>query len=242
MWSSPPRLTWKWKRVWAPACVVSSGSATMPESGIPAAWAAAAGTSSASAITATVMALRIRSPDAHPLPHVRKSIARDLAGLQLALLEGRLQPRLVPAQLRIALAHRGQVLDHRLGDGLLEVAVAGVLELRLHRLRRLPVGGGEDVDQVGDAGLAGPAANLAPGVGDRRAELLADRVRLVEHEEGARLPGSGRGHLPLGLLQVHDPGPDLGCAHRGLDQGLAIALVEAAGDLPHQLDVLALVL
>ena len=36
--------------------------------------------------------------------------------------------------------------------------------------------------------------------------------------------------------------PDGGHAQLGLDQRLAEALVEAAGDLPHQLDVLALVL
>ena len=52
---------------------------------------------------------------------------------------------------------------------------------------------------------------------------------------------AGRRHLPLRLLQVHDPGADLGDAVLGHDQGLAEALVEAAGDLPHQLDVLALV-
>ena len=45
----------------------------------------------------------------------------------------------------------------------------------------------------------------------------------------------------LGLLQVHDPRADLGDAVLGHDQGLAEALVEAAGDLAHQLDVLALV-
>ena len=45
----------------------------------------------------------------------------------------------------------------------------------------------------------------------------------------------------LGLLQVHDPGADLGDPVLGHDQGLAEALVEAAGDVAHQLDVLALV-
>ena len=35
--------------------------------------------------------------------------------------------------------------------------------------------------------------------------------------------------------------PTSGIAELGHDQGLAEALVEAAGDLPHQLDVLALV-
>ncbi len=55
------------------------------------------------------------------------------------------------------------------------------------------------------------------------------------------LGAAGGRHLPLGLLQVHDPRPDLGDEHLWHDQGLAEALVEATGDLAHQLDVLALV-
>ncbi len=90
-------------------------------------------------------------------------------------------------------------------------------------------------------GLSARAAHLAAGVGDGAAELLADRLRLFEHEHGAGLGAAGGRHLPLGLLQVHDPRPDLGDAHLRHDQGLAEALVEAAGDLAHQLDVLALV-
>ena len=38
----------------------------------------------------------------------------------------------------------------------------------------------QDVDQVGDAGLVVAAPHLAAGVGDRRPELLADQVGLVE--------------------------------------------------------------
>ena len=65
--------------------------------------------------------------------------------------------RLVGSQLGVALAHRGQQLDDGLGDGLLEVAVAGALELDLDRLRADPAGDGEDVDQVGDSRLVGAA-------------------------------------------------------------------------------------
>ena len=85
------------------------------------------------------------------------------------------------------------------------------------------------------------ADDLATGVGDGAAELLADRVGLVEDEDGAGLGAARRRHLPLRLLQVHDPGADLGDDQLGHHQRLAEALVEAARDLPHQLDVLALV-
>ena len=65
------------------------------------------------------------------------SVSRgDRARALGAVREDRLERRLVGAQLAVALAHRRQVVDHRGGDGRLEVAVAGVRELRLDRLRR----------------------------------------------------------------------------------------------------------
>ena len=55
-----------------------------------------------------------------------------------------LQRRLVGAQLGVALLHRRQHLDHPLGDRLLEVAVAGALELALDLGRVDAAGDGED--------------------------------------------------------------------------------------------------
>ena len=48
--------------------------------------------------------------------------------------QDRLESRLVRAQLGVALAHRRQVIDHRIGDRGLEVAVARALELALDLL------------------------------------------------------------------------------------------------------------
>ena len=45
----------------------------------------------------------------------------------------------------------------------------------------------------------------------------------------------------LRVLEVHDPRPDLGVAALGNLEDLAVARVEALGDVAHQLDVLALV-
>ena len=64
----------------------------------------------------------------------------------------------------------------------------------------LTVPDGEDVDQVGDPGLVGRAHDLAAGVGDGGAELLADRLGHVEDEDGALLGAAGGRHLPLRLL------------------------------------------
>ena len=152
-----------------------------------------------------------------------------------------LQGRLVGAQLLVALADGRQQPDHPVGHRLLEVAVAGPLELALDRVVANAAHRGEDVDQVRHPRLVGRADDLAAGVGDGAAELLADRLLLVEHENRPRRGTARRRHLPFRLLQIHDPRPDLGDAQLRHHQRLAEALVEAAGDLAHQLDVLALV-
>ena len=59
----------------------------------------------------------------------------DRAGLLGALGEDPLERRLVGAQLVVALAHRRQILDHRVGDRLLERAVAGAVERLFDLLR-----------------------------------------------------------------------------------------------------------
>ena len=98
-----------------------------------------------------------RRPHAHQRAHVGEGLAGDRVGPAGALGQDRLEAGLVTAQLGVALADRRQVLDHRLADGGLEVAVAGAAELRFHRRRLLSVDGGEDFDQVGHARLLGTA-------------------------------------------------------------------------------------
>ena len=92
-------------------------------------------------------------------------------------------------------------------------------------------------------GLAGSRADLRAGVRHRAPELLLDRPGLVEDVERALLRGARRRHLPGRLLEVHDPRADLGDAPLGdHEQPLAEAGVDAARDVAHELEVLALVL
>ena len=64
-------------------------------------------------------------------------------------------------------------------------------------------------------------------------------ARPAEHRS-LRRAASGR-HLPLGLLQIHDPRADLREDALGDRERLAVALVEALGDVPRELEMLALV-
>ena len=90
-------------------------------------------------------------------------------------------------------------------------------------------------------GLSGRADDLAPGVRHRALELAPDRVGLVEDVDGALVGRRRRRHAVLRDLQVHDARAHRGDAVLGHDEHLAEAGVEAARDLPHELDVLALV-
>ena len=94
-----------------------------------------------------------RRADAHALAHLGERRRGDRPRLLGAGGERRLERRLVGAQLGVALADRRQQLDHALGDRVLEVAVAGALELALDLGRVDAARDGEDVDQVGDPGL-----------------------------------------------------------------------------------------
>ena len=53
-------------------------------------------------------------------------------------------------------------------------------------------------------------------------------------------PAGGR-HLLVGLLEIHDLGADLGIDAAREREGVAVAGVEALGDVARELDVLALV-
>ena len=91
-------------------------------------------------------------------------------------------------------------------------------------------------------GLSSAAADLRARVGDRGLELLADDVGLVEELHGPLRRAAGRGHLPLRLLEIHDPPADRRRDHLRHDERLPVALVEPLGDVAGELDVLALVL
>ncbi len=157
-------------------------------------------------------------------------IARDLAR--------------VGRELVVPLAHRPEELDHRLGDRGLERAVLPARELGFGLPRRsTPVADRVERQQVRDAGLLRRVeADFGAGVRHRGLHLLGDRLGVVEHADRP-LGRVGRlRHLRLGPLQVLDARADR--RDRGLrdDEGVAEAVVEAAGDVAGELEVLGLVL
>ena len=90
-------------------------------------------------------------------------------------------------------------------------------------------------------GFSSRAPHLAARVGHGGAELLADRVRLVEQLDGALRRAARRRHLVRRLLQVHDPRADLRVDAFGEPERLAEARVEALGDVAGELEMLPLV-
>ena len=100
----------------------------------------------------------------------------------------------------------------------------------------------EELDEVGQAGLVlGVVAHLAVCVGDGLADLLDDVVRTVREVDRAEGRAHRLRHLALRVLQVHDPGGDLGHDGLGDDEGLAVAAVEPDRHVAGELQVLALV-
>ena len=99
------------------------------------------------------------------------------------------QPRelsFVGAQRAVALLQRREQLDDRLADVLLELAVALAVVARLDLGDRRAGRHRHDLDQVRDARLLlRVVLDLAPGVGDRRLELLPDHVRRVDQPHDA---------------------------------------------------------
>src|SRR3984957_13185944 len=83
-----------------------------------------------------------------------------------------LQRVLVGAQPLVELAYRRQELDHGDRDGALQLSVPGLGELGFDERGGRRAHGGEDFDQVRDAGLIALATYLAAGVGDGALELL----------------------------------------------------------------------
>src|SRR5215217_2393610 len=184
----------------------------------------------------------LRSDKPHSLVHRGQGRRRLLARLLRPRGEQPAQLVRICAQLDVALTDRLQQRDHGLADVLLEPAVAVPVVASLDRVDRLAGRHVHDLDQVRDTGLPLRVVDdVAPGVGDRRAELLRDRLGRVEDPDRPLGRPAGRGHLPVRLLQVHDPRPDLGVDALGQHEGLAEARVEPLGDVARQLQVLALV-
>src|SRR6478609_7923568 len=103
-----------------------------------------------------------RRPGAHRTANVRQGSGGNRPRLLRPGGQGGLDRRLVGAQLLVELADGRQVLHHRLGYGALEVAVSLAAELALELLGGDAPDRREDLDQVGDPGLVGAAADLRP--------------------------------------------------------------------------------
>src|SRR5919108_3378638 len=182
-----------------------------------------------------------RRPHAHRRAHLRNRRGGDRTRALGSLAQRLLERRLVGPQRQVALANWRQPLDDRLAHGFLERAVALARELALDLIRRDLTRHGHHLDQVRDPLLAGAPDDVRAGVGLGALNLPADRVGLVVDVDQACVAAVARGHLGRGVLEVHNPGPDLRNDGPRLDEHVRIARVEAPRDLTRQLDVLALV-
>jgi YD repeat-containing protein len=165
------------------------------------------------------------------------------AGALAAGGEGALELLRIGHQLADPGADRSDGGDQALGQRLLDRAVAAAHERPGRLLHRDSVQRGEDGQQVPEAGLIVADPDLAEGIGDGAADLAGDDRVLVGEEDDA-LDGivAGLGHFPGRLLEIHHPPADLRNDRLGHLHRLAVAAVEALGDVAGQLDMLDLVL
>src|SRR6185437_7059731 len=84
--------------------------------------------------------------DPHRLANVDHRLGGDGARLLSPGGKNPLELTFVSPELLVALPNRGQILDHGVGHGLLEGAVAGAVERRLDLLRTRAPHRGQDVD------------------------------------------------------------------------------------------------
>ena len=175
-------------------------------------------------------------------PYLGQGLGRDRPGLLRAGGERGLERLLVRPELLVALPDRGEELDHRIGDRGLEVAVAGAVELALDLLLADPLGDGEDLDQVGDALLALPRFTSEP---ESVTALLIFFATVFGSSRTSTVPASTPpvvDILVVGSCRSMIRAPTSGIRCSGSTRIGTEALVEAPGDLAHELDVLALVL
>ena len=116
---------------------------------------------------------------------------------------------LVGAQLLVALLDRRDQRDDRIRHVRLELAVALAVVPCLDRLRLVPGGDGQDVDQVLDPRLVRAAPHFPPGVRDGAAHFLRSTSGGSSSRTVPCIGPARRGHLPLRLLEIHDPRADL---------------------------------
>jgi hypothetical protein len=180
--------------------------------------------------------------ESHPVVRGGQSRPRDGAGLLSTTGQRTVQlGRVVEEAAHPALERHHEVQDGG-GDLLLQVAVACAGEPVDQGRHRLPAERGQDPQQVAHARLRDRVEHdLAAGVGDRRADLLLDHLRVV-HQPHDPVAADALGHLLVHDLQVVDLrglAQDVGLGH---PEGVAEAVVEPLRQVAGELDVLALVL
>ena len=141
----------------------------------------------------------------------RPAVGGGCDGMRLGRPEcqhGRHRARIV-GQGGAPLADRTEEVDERLGEVVLQVAITPVSAGQHGRV--LGGGHGQQLQQIGEARFGlGVVADLAVGIGHRPLDLAGDVFVIVEHADRAERGVNRLRHLPLGVLQVHDPGADLG--------------------------------
>ena len=140
--------------------------------------------------------------EADALVGERERLRGDRVRLVGALGEDATELLGIGAQLVVAPADRVEQRDDSLGHVRLELPVALAVVACLDSLGRFSERRREDVDEVRDAGLVEGAHDLPTGVCDRRAQLLANDVRRVEHPEDASVGVGGGRHPVRRLLDV----------------------------------------
>src|SRR2546426_321337 len=182
-----------------------------------------------------------RMEESHLVPHVRDRALRERARATRTIPQAIEHPRRVALQRRRALAQRRQRLDHVVSQHALAVETAPPRRPALLRHLRHGVGRREalmDREDVTDLRRAGIFAGLAGGIGNRRPELLPDRLGGLEQPDGV-----SQALRHLGLAVEAENAFRLGQQWLRLGkEAPAVARVPTPGNFAHQLEMLDLIL
>ena len=169
-----------------------------------------------------------------------RSVAQALNELE-ALCVALFDVLLVLQELLITLADGGELRDHSLAYGCLEVAVALAVKVALDLLVAQPRDSRVYRHQVVDAVLALAVAHLSLAVGDSALKFLHDHVIFIGEQDVAVGVLVRLAHLRGRILQTHHARAVLGDEALGDLEHVAVYAVEAVGYVAGQLKMLHLV-